>query len=151
MSWNEYQADPSSENAMASASLSQASSGAIPGTSNLLALPDGYAGTWKGSAHEISPPADFAITMTMQAGQIGTVVGHIDRPSLGGSCQQDLILDKATDQSITLTENGGYCGAVAAGTKIVASLSGASMSWSEYQADPSSGNPMATATLANTA
>jgi hypothetical protein len=150
MSWNEYQADPSSGNPMASAILSQASSGAIPGTSNLVALPDGYAGTWKGSAHEISPSSDYAIIMTMQAGQIGTVVGHIDRPSLGGSCQQDLILDKATSQSITLTENGGYCGAVAAGTKIVASLSDASMSWNEYQADPLSGNPMATATLAMT-
>jgi hypothetical protein len=86
----------------------------------------------------------------MQAGQIGTVVGHLDRPSLDGRCQQNLILDKATSQSITLTENGGYCGAVAVGTKIVASLSGASMSWNEYQADPSSGNPMATATLATT-
>ncbi len=150
MSWNEYQADPSSGNPMASAILTQASSGAIPGTSNLVALPDGYAGTWKGSAHEISPSSDYAIIMTMQAGQIGTVVGHIDRPSLGGSCQQDLILDKATSQSITLTENGGYCGAVAAGTKIVASLSDASMSWNEYQADPLSGNPMATATLAMT-
>jgi TIR domain len=150
MSWNEYQADPSSGNAMASAILTQASSGAIPGTSNLVALPDGYPGTWKGSAHEISPSSDYALIMTMQAGQIGTVVGHIDRPSLGGSCQQDLILDKATSQSITLTENGGYCGAVAVGTKIVASLSGASMSWNEYQADPLSGNPMATATLAMT-
>lgn len=151
MSWNEYQADPSSGNPMASAILSQASSGAIPGTSNLVALPDGYAGTWKGSAHEISPSSDYAIIMTMQSGQIGTVVGHIDRPSLGGSCHQDLILDKATSQSITLTENGGYCGAVAVGTKIAASLSGASMSWNEYQADPLSGNPMATATLATTA
>jgi len=150
MSWNEYQADPSSGNPMASAILSQSSSGTIPGTSNLLALPDGYAGTWRGSAHEISPSADYAIIMTMQAGQIGTVVGHLDRPTLDGRCQQNLILDKATSQSITLTENGGYCGAVAVGTKIVASLSGASMSWNEYQADPSSGNPMATATLATT-
>ncbi len=150
MGWNEYQGDPSSGNPIASATLSQGSSGAIPGTPDLLAVPDGYAGTWKGSAHEINPASDFAITMTIQTGQVGTVVGHIDRPSLGAYCQQDLILDKATDQSITLTENGGSC-SVAQGTKIVASLSGGSVDWNEYQGDPSSGNPIATATLATSA
>ncbi len=38
-----------------------------------------------------------------------------------------------------------------AGTKIVASASGASMDWKEFQTDPSCGNPIATATLAKTA
>jgi hypothetical protein len=150
MDWNEYQTDPSAGNPIAAATLSQASSGSIPGTSNLLALPDAYVGTWKGSVHEITPPADFAIVMTLQAGQIGSKIGHIDRPSLGGSCQQDLILDKATTQSITMTESGSYCGNVASGTKIVASLSGASMDWNEFQTDPSAGNPIATAALSKT-
>jgi hypothetical protein len=150
MSWKEFQADPSSGNPIATATLATASSGPIAQTTNLLAVPDGYAGTWRGSAHEISPAADFGIVMTIQSGQIGTNVGHVDRPSV--NCQQDLILDKATGQSITLTEQygpGSYCAqSVALGTKIVASLGSATMGWKEFQADPSSGNPIATATLA---
>jgi hypothetical protein len=38
-----------------------------------------------------------------------------------------------------------------AGTKILASASGASMDRKEFQTDPSSGDPLATATLAKTA
>jgi hypothetical protein len=148
--WSEYQTDPSTGNPIATATLSQASSGTVPGTSNLLTVPDGFVGTWKGSAHENIPPADFAIIMTIQSGQVGSKVGHIDRPSLGGGCQQDLILDKATAQSITMTENGGYC-SIGQGAKIVASPSGASMDWQEFQTDPSAGSPIATATLAKTA
>jgi TIR domain len=146
MGWKEFQTDPSSENPIASSILSQAGSGPIPGTTDLLAVPDGYAGTWKGTAHEINPSTDFAIILTIQTGQVGTKVAHIDRPSLG--CQQDLILDKSTTQSITLTEQG-YCNM--AGAKVVASLSGSSIDWKEFQTDPSSGNPIATATLSKTA
>ena len=147
--WNEYQGDPSSSNPIATATLSQATSGPIPGTPDLAALPDGYAGIWKGTAQEINPPSTFAIVMTLQAGPLGSQLGGIDRPSLGGYCQQVLILDKATSESIVLTESGGSC-SVGQGTKIVISLSGASMSWSEYQGDPSSSNPIATAPLTST-
>ena len=146
MDWKEFQTDPSSGNPIATATLTQASSGSIRGTSDLLAVPDGYLGTWKGTGHEISPSADFAITLTLQAGKIGTKVGTSDRPT--ASCQQDLTLDKATSQSITMTENG-YC--TLPGTKIVASLNGSSIDWKEFQGDPSSGNPVATATLTKTA
>ena len=152
LGWKEFASDPSAINptASASATLAQGSSGAIPGTSNLIAIPDADIGTWKGSGHAFSPSVDFAITMTIRAGQVGQVVGEIDRPTLG--CKQDLILDKATTQSITLTEQGGFCsvsaGQVAGnGYKILASLSGSSLDWKEFPGDPSAGNASATSTL----
>jgi len=92
--------------------------------------------------------------MTIQTGEIGTVVGNIDRPTLG--CKVDLFLDKATSQAITLTERFApqtgcfVSGQSVAGTKIVASVSGTTMDWKEFQGDPSSGNPIATAMLTKT-
>jgi hypothetical protein len=151
LDWKEFAADPSSSSAAATAILAQGSSGPIAGTSNVLAVPDGFVGTWKGSGHVFLPSADFAITLTLQPGQIGSVVGSLDRPTLG--CQKDLILDKATDQSITMTEQGGaYCyangqGVAPAGSKVVASINGATLDWKEYSTDPSSSTAAATGTL----
>jgi hypothetical protein len=151
LDWKEFATDPSSSSAAATAVLAQGSSGPIAGTSNLLAVPDSYVGTWKGPGHVFLPSADFAIAMTIQPGQIGTVVGSLDRPTLG--CQRDLILDKATDQSITMTEQGGggcYAngqGVSPSGSKLVATLSGSTLDWKEFATDPSSSSAAATGTL----
>ena len=152
LDWKEYPGDPSAKSATATATLAQGASGPIPGTSNLIAVPDSFVATWKGSGHESSPSGDFAITMTIRAGQVGQVVGHIDRPTL--NCKYDLVLDKATTQSIILTEQGlGTCylggqGVASAGHKIMATLSGKSLDWKEYPGDPSAKSATATATLA---
>ena len=148
LDWKEFW-DPLASSASAVATLAQGSSGAIPGTSNLIAIPNAYAGTWKGSGHAFSPAVDFAITMSLRAGQVGQLVGEIDRPTLG--CKQGLILDKATTQSITLTEQGATCWvggqrSAYAGSKIVASLGGAALDWKEFW-DPLASSASAVAML----
>src|SRR3979411_373936 len=48
-----------------------AASSETPGTApptNLLSMPDAYAGTWRGSAHAPDPPTDFAVIVTIQGG-----------------------------------------------------------------------------------
>jgi hypothetical protein len=150
LDWKEYQGDPAASSAIANATLATGTSGSIPGTSDLLSVPDGYVGTWKGTGHEASPSADFAITLIIRAGQVGETVANMNRPTL--NCQADLILDKSTTQAITLTElgGGGVCvaeGQSVGGTKIVVSLSGTSLDWKEYPGDPSSTSATATATL----
>ena len=145
--WKEYQADPSTNSAIGTALLAQGTSGTIPGTSTLLAVPDGFIATWKGTGHQSIPSVDFAITLTLRGGQIGETVGHMVRPTV--NCEADLILDRATSQAITMTEQGGGCGQGVGGNKIVATLNGTSLEWKEYQGDPSAGSAIGTALLAH--
>jgi hypothetical protein len=144
--WKEYQADPSANSAIGTALLAQGTSGTIPGTSNLLAVPDGFIATWKGTGHQSIPSVEFAITLTMRGGQIGETVGHMIRPTV--NCEANLRLDKASSQAITMTEEGAGCGQGVGGNKIVATLNGTSLEWKEYQGDPSAGSAIGTAFLA---
>jgi hypothetical protein len=109
-------------------------------------VPDGFLAIWKGTGHQSIPSVDFAITLTMRGGQVGETVGRMERPTL--NCGADLVLDKATSQALTLTEQGGGCGQGVGGNKIVATLNGSSLDWKEYQGDPSANSAIGTATLA---
>jgi len=144
--WKEYQADPSTSSAIGTALLAQGTSGTIPGTSTLLAVPDGFVATWKGTGHQSIPSVEFAITLTLRGGQIGETVGHMVRVTV--NCEADLILDKATSQTITMTEQGGGCAEGVGGNKIVATLNADSLDWEEYQGDPSGSSAIGTAKLA---
>jgi len=146
LAWKEYQGDPSAGSAIGSAVLAQGTSGTIPGTSTLLAVPDGFVATWKGTGHQSIPSVDYAITLTLRGGQIGETVGHMVRVTV--NCEADLILDKATSQTITMTEQGGGCAEGVGGNKIVATLNGDSLDWEEYQGDPSGSSAIGTAKLA---
>jgi hypothetical protein len=148
--WKEYEGDPSSSSATSTAILGQGASGPIAGTSTFLGVPDAFLGTWRGTGHESSPSADFAITIIIRVGQVGETVATMDRPTLG--CNANLTLDKATAQSIVLTEQGG--GGTCAvsnqnvtGSKLVLILTGTSIDWKEYPGDPSTNPAIASATL----
>jgi hypothetical protein len=120
-----------------------------------LDLPAAFVGTWKGTGHEFSQNVDFAVTVTLRSGQVGSVVGDIDRPTM--SCHLGLVLDKVVGQSIEGTEaastGNGICGPsggqrfAEAGTKMSLSLRGASLDWSEKYESTS---PTATGTLTKT-
>lgn len=150
LDWKEYQGEPASSSAISTAILGQGASGPIAGTSNLVAVPDGFLGTWRGTGHEASPSGDFAITIIIRVGQVGETVANMQRPTLG--CGADLVLDKATTQAITLTELGGGGTCVVAnqnvtGSKLVLTLNGSSIDWKEYNGDPSTNPGIASATL----
>jgi hypothetical protein len=124
-----------------------------------LDLPAALVGTWKGTAHESNPSGDFAVVVTLRAGQVGAVVGQIDKPTL--NCHVILKLDKVTGQSIEVTEDydpnslsvcyiNGVAISDARNTRMSASLSGNSIEWKEAYQTSLSDSPTATATLTKT-
>jgi hypothetical protein len=131
-----------------------------PAPANSLDLPTAMVGTWKGTGHHYSPAADFAIIMTLRSGQVGSVIGQIDRPTLG-NCHQLLKLDLVRGQSIEATEaydpansNANCYGAGALiateGAKVTASIRGNSLEWTETYPTFQASSPTAVATLTST-
>jgi hypothetical protein len=128
---------------------------------NSLDLPTALVGTWKGTAHESSPSGDFAVVLALRPGQVGSVIGQIDEPTLG-NCHFILKLDKVTGQSIQATEDhdpnsssyncyiNGVAISSAGNTRMSASLSGTSIEWKEAYGTSLSDSPTATATLTKT-
>ena len=154
------QRQPAATSSQSVATPSEAPATAAP--TNLLSVPSAYVGTWRGSAHASGPPADFAVIVTIQGGQLGSVVGTVDRPSLG--CRLSLRLDKATNQSITLAETsdpgGAYAFCRAGGqtmaspdrSKVVVALSGSALDWRDFENGDIAGTaPAGTATLTKSA
>jgi hypothetical protein len=154
------QRQPAATSSQSVATPSEAPATAAP--TNLLSGPTAYVGTWRGSAHASGPPADFAVIVTIQGGQVGSIVGTVDRPSL--SCRLSLRLDKATNQLITLSEttdpandntvcrSGALLIANRDRSKVVVVLSGNSLDWRDFENGDVNGTaPTATATLTKSA
>ncbi|HVS05292.1 MAG TPA: serine/threonine-protein kinase [Candidatus Dormibacteraeota bacterium] len=92
-----------SSSAAATSSPSQApSSKAV----TLSALPASALGTWLGSVHLFTQPADRALKVTLRTGNLGDEVGEYTYPTLGlgaSVCRGNLMLEAASSGSSQLT------------------------------------------------
>jgi serine/threonine protein kinase len=109
-------------------------------------VPDGYAGTWKGSGHNTdakAPQGSFRITITLND---GSRIGHADYGNCSGSMFEDA--GSSTDTKVVFSQSlvnlsGGTC---PTSSYVTMTLSGSSMNW--QMSKTAYGASYATGTLA---
>ena len=94
---------PSASPAPTTSATSTAPATAQPSASSTSGLPSAYIGTWSGTMNQPNfNPEPYAMSLTLNAGNVGDEVGDVVYPTL--PCRTTLVLKSVDKQSVTVDE-----------------------------------------------